>query len=82
MDDIENYCYHHSRSQGMSDLRARRGNYYTVSILRGALSSSRTYVVTQIIWMHWMVYFDLIFRSMLIKDIVEDEGELWTEGSI
>ena len=27
-----------------------------------------------------MVYFDLSFRSMLIKEIVEDKGELWTEG--
>ena len=29
-----------------------------------------------------MVSFDLTFRSMLIKEIVEDEGSLWTEGSI
>ena len=29
-----------------------------------------------------MVSFDLIFRLMLIKDIVEDEGSLFTEGSI
>ena len=29
-----------------------------------------------------MVYFDLIFRSRLIKEVVENEGELWTEGSI
>ena len=28
-----------------------------------------------------MVAFDLSFRSMLIKDIFEDEGVLWTEGS-
>ena len=26
-----------------------------------------------------MVYFDLSFRSMFTKDIVEDEEELWTE---
>ena len=29
-----------------------------------------------------MVTFDFSFRSMLIEDIVEDEGSLWTEGSI
>ena len=29
-----------------------------------------------------MVPFDLSFRSMLIKEIVEDEGALRTEGSI
>ena len=29
-----------------------------------------------------MVYFDLSSRSMLIKDIVEDEVALWTKGSI
>ena len=28
-----------------------------------------------------MVSFDLSFRSILIEDIVEDEGELWTEGA-
>ena len=26
--------------------------------------------------------FDLGFRSMLIKEIVEDKGSLWTEGII
>ena len=29
-----------------------------------------------------MVSFDLSFRSMLIKEIVENEGELWSEVSI
>ena len=29
-----------------------------------------------------MVTFDLSFRSMFINEIVEDEGSLWTEGSI
>ena len=29
-----------------------------------------------------MVSFDLSFRSMLIEEIVEYEGALWTEGSI
>ena len=29
-----------------------------------------------------MVSFDSIFRSMLIKYIVEEEGALWTEGRI
>ena len=29
-----------------------------------------------------MVSFDLSFRSMLIEDIVEDDGALWTEGII
>ena len=28
-----------------------------------------------------MVSFDLSFRSMLIEEIVEDEGALWTEES-
>ena len=28
-----------------------------------------------------MVTFDLSFRSMFIREIVEDEGSLWTEGS-
>ena len=28
-----------------------------------------------------MASFDLSFRSMFIKEIVEDEGSLWTEGS-
>ena len=29
-----------------------------------------------------MVSFDLSFRSVLIDDIVEDEGSLWTQGII
>ena len=32
MDDLENYCFHLSKSEGMSDLRASIGNYDTVSI--------------------------------------------------
>ena len=32
MDDIENYCFRLSRSQGMSYLRASRCNYDTMSI--------------------------------------------------
>ena len=32
MDDIENYCFHISRSQGMPDFRASRGNYDTMLI--------------------------------------------------
>ena len=35
MDDLSNYCFHIYRSQGMSDLSESRGNYDTVSILRG-----------------------------------------------
>ena len=51
MDDITNYCFHISRSQGMSDLMTRRGNYDTMLILRGVVLSSWTYVSTQVIWM-------------------------------
>ena len=29
-----------------------------------------------------MVSFDLSFKSMCIEDIVEDEGEIWTEEGI
>ena len=29
-----------------------------------------------------MVSFDFSFRLMLIEEIIEDEGVLWTEGSI
>ena len=34
MDDHENYCFHLSRSQRMSDLRASGGNYDTMLIER------------------------------------------------
>ena len=49
MDDIANYCFHLSRSQGMSNLRASRGNYDTVSILRGVEPPSQTFVANRII---------------------------------
>ena len=32
MEDLENYCFHHSRSQGMSYLRASGGSYDTMLI--------------------------------------------------
>ena len=51
MDNLENYCFRISRSQGMSYLRASGGNYDTVSIFRGFSTSSWTSVVTRIIWM-------------------------------
>ena len=35
MDDIENYCFCLYRSQGMSYLRASKGNYCTISNLIG-----------------------------------------------
>ena len=35
-----------------------------------------------LIWNPWMVSFDLSFISMLIEEIVEDEGAIWTEGRI
>ena len=41
MNDFVNDCFHLSGSQGMSDLRARRGNYKTLSILIGNAPSSR-----------------------------------------
>ena len=51
MDDIANDGFHLSISQGMSDLKAIRGNYDTVSILRGVAPSIRPSKTTQIIWM-------------------------------
>ena len=51
MGDPESYCFHLSMSQGISYLRSSRGNYDTVSILRGVEISIRPYVATQIIWM-------------------------------
>ena len=47
MDDIANYCFHLSRSQGMQDLRASGGNYDTMIILRGLVPSSRNSVAIQ-----------------------------------
>ena len=52
MDGIDNYCFHFSRSQGMSYLRASGGNYDTMFILRRILPSSWPSVATQrVIWM-------------------------------
>ena len=51
MDDIENYCFQLSGSQGMLDLISSRGNYGTVLNLRGVSPSRRTYVATRIIQM-------------------------------
>ena len=51
MDDLANYCFHLSRLQEISDLRASRGNYDTVSILKGIVQSSRPSVATRIIRM-------------------------------
>ena len=50
--------------------------------LKGVISPSWPSVVNRkVIRMpHWMVYFDLSFRSMSIKDIVKEKGELWIEG--
>ena len=47
MDDIENYCFQLSRSQGMYNLRAGRVNDGTMLILRGVVPSSWTSVATQ-----------------------------------
>ena len=35
MDDLANYCFRISRSQGMPDFRDIRGVYDTVLVLRG-----------------------------------------------
>ena len=52
MDDLENYCFHLYISQGMSDLRASRGNYDAILILRGVAPSSRSSEDTRrVIWM-------------------------------
>ena len=37
MDDLVNFCFRLSRSQGISYLKESRGNYDTVSILRGVV---------------------------------------------
>ena len=50
MDNLENYCFRISRSQCLSELRTSRGNYDTMSILRGVALSSRPFIATQIIW--------------------------------
>ena len=47
MDDLENYYFRLSRSQGMSDLREIRGNYDTMLILRGVASSIQPSVYNQ-----------------------------------
>ena len=51
MEDLEKYCFHLSRSQEMSDLRAKRGNYDNMSILRGVELSIRPSIETLIIRM-------------------------------
>ena len=51
MDDLADYCFRLSRSQGMSYLRESRGNYDTMSILTGVAPSIRPYIVSQIRWM-------------------------------
>ena len=52
MDYIENHCFHLSMLPGMSNLRASKGNYYTVLIMRKVAPSSWPYVATQrVIWM-------------------------------
>ena len=52
MGGLSNYCFHLSRSQGMSDLRASSGNYDTMLILRGVSPSIQPSVATRrVIWM-------------------------------
>ena len=46
IDDLANYFLRLSRSQVMSDLKARRYNYDTMLILRGVVAASRPYVAT------------------------------------
>ena len=54
MGGLANYCFHISRSQGMSDLRARGDSYDTKLILIGVVISSWTFVVTRgLTWMPW-----------------------------
>ena len=50
MDDLANCCFHISRLQGMSYVRAIISHHETVLILRGVASSSQTYVASKIIW--------------------------------
>ena len=47
MDDIENYCFRLSSSQGVLELRASRSNYGTMLILRGVVPASRLSVATR-----------------------------------
>ena len=47
MNDIKNYCFHLSRSQGMSDLKAIGGDCGTMLVLRGVALSRRTSVGTR-----------------------------------
>ena len=52
MDDLANYCFHLSCSQVMLDLRESRGNYDSMLILRGVVTSSKTSVeIQRVIWM-------------------------------
>ena len=52
MDDLENCCFHLSRSQGVSYLKASKGDYDTMFILREVSLSSRPSVVTRrLTWM-------------------------------
>ena len=52
IDDQENYCFQLSRSHGMLGLRERRGNYFTMLILRGVALSSWNFLATKrVIWM-------------------------------
>ena len=46
MDDLANYCFRLSRSQGMSDLKVSRSNYDTMLILIVVAPSSKASVVT------------------------------------
>ena len=46
IDDLESHCFHLYSPQGMSDLRASRGNYDTMLIFIGVAPSSRTSVAT------------------------------------
>ena len=52
MDGLANYCFHLSRSQGMLDLKESRGNYDSMLILRGLVTSSKTSVAPQRV--NWM----------------------------
>ena len=52
MDDLSDYCFRLSRSQGMSDFRKSRVNYNTMFILIVAAPSSLTSGETRrVIWM-------------------------------
>ena len=55
---LADYCFSHSSSQRMSELRVSGGNYGTMLILRGVVSSSRISVETQIVI--WMPPYDVL----------------------